>query len=307
MNSRDPLHARPSGNVRQSRHSALVAVLVASVALGGIIAFAQDGDKKSLATADTAAAGTSGTVAAAQVAASGSVAGVVPANSAVGIDNGASTESTVAAAIAGTADTATADASAAPSVDLDEPTAASGTDCKLTEQSVREGSTGASVTCLQNALIAAGFYSGPASGTFDPATTAAVRKLQTDRNLFVDGIAGRESAISLGIWPDEQSLVVHTPKPAPGTKDELGFPLSTVSSIGNAIPPKPADPGSGKRLVYDRAQQRVWAVAADGHLIRSWLVSGSQYNNEVPGIDHVYSKSETSSAWNCKAILPHMV
>ena len=307
MNSRDPLYARPSGNVRQSRHSALVAVLVASVALGGIIAFARGGNTKSLATGNTAGAGATQTVAGAQGAASGSVAGVGPTTAAVGVDNGASTATTVAAAIAGTASTAAAGASAADLVDLEQPTAASGTACKLSEQSVREGATGASVTCLQNALIAAGFYAGPASGTYDPATTAAVRKLQTDRNLFVDGIAGRESAISLGIWPDEQSLVVHTPKPAPGTKDELGFPLSSVSSIGSNIPAKPADPGSGKRLVYDRAQQRVWAVAADGHLIRSWLVSGSQYSNEVPGVDHVYSKSETSTAWNGKALLPHMV
>ena len=296
MISRDPLHARPGGDLRQSRQSALVAVLVASVALGGLIAFARSDDTKTLATS---ARSTSGGATAADPAATGSVAGVVASDSSVGTDNAAA-NTTLAAGTSTAIDPGAG-------VDLDQPTAAAGSACKLTEQSIREGTTGPAVTCLQNALSAAGFYSGPASGTFDLATTAAVKKLQTARNLFVDGVAGRESAISLGIWPDEQSLVVHTPKPAPGTKDELGFALSTVSSIGSAIPPKPDDPGSGKRLVYDRAQQRVWAVAKDGHLIRSWLVSGSQYNNEVPGVTHVYSKSETSTAWNGKALLPHMV
>ena len=42
-------------------------------------------------------------------------------------------------------------------------------------------------------------------------------------------------------------------------------------------------------------------------MIRSWLVSGSQYDNEVPGTHEVFSRSEQSSAWNGKAILPLMI
>ena len=38
--------------------------------------------------------------------------------------------------------------------------------CVITERSLRIGSSGASVTCLQEALIAAGYYSGPVSGTY---------------------------------------------------------------------------------------------------------------------------------------------
>jgi hypothetical protein len=65
--------------------------------------------------------------------------------------------------------------------------------------------------------------------------------------------------------------------------------------------------GSGRRVVYDRAGQRVWAVRADGVIIRSWLVSGSTYQNEVPGTHEVYSRSEMSTAWNGKAWLPQMI
>ena len=65
--------------------------------------------------------------------------------------------------------------------------------------------------------------------------------------------------------------------------------------------------GSGKRVVYDRAGQRVWAVDKNDRVIRSWLVSGSKYNNEVPGKHMVFSRSEVSTAWNGKALLPHMI
>jgi peptidoglycan hydrolase-like protein with peptidoglycan-binding domain len=191
--------------------------------------------------------------------------------------------------------------------DLDGDGAPVGDDCILAGSSVRLGQTGADVACVQHALIDAGFYSGPASGVFDGATDAAVRRLQDERDLFVDGVVGRESAISLGVWPDEESFVVRTPPPPPGAKDSMGFPLSSVASTGADAPPLPPDSGSGRRIVYERKGQRVWAVDGDGSIIRSWLVSGSKYNNELPGVHKVYSKSDVSTAWNGRAWLPKMV
>jgi lipoprotein-anchoring transpeptidase ErfK/SrfK len=142
---------------------------------------------------------------------------------------------------------------------------------------------------------------------YDGATVAAVRQLQTDRNLFVDGRTGRETALSLGVWPDETSVVIHTPTPAPGSKDSLGYELSSVATSGTDAPPLPPNSGSGRRLVYDRAGQRVWAIGDDEAVIRSWLVSGSLYNNETPGAHAVYSRSILSTAWNGKAYLNKMV
>ena len=159
--------------------------------------------------------------------------------------------------------------------------------CKMVERSVTIGSSGPTVTCLQTAMAADGIYTGAISGVYDQATFDAVRALQVRENLFVDGLAGRETGIFLGIWPEEASLVVHTPPPAPGAVDLLGYPLSSVSSVGADAPPLPPDSGSGRRLVYSRAGQRVWAVDADGRILRSWLVSGSKYNNETPGTHQV--------------------
>jgi hypothetical protein len=181
------------------------------------------------------------------------------------------------------------------------------TDCTITAMKLAMGDSGPDVSCLQQGLITAGYTTVTQTGQFDGATYEAIRKLQTDRDLFVDGVVGRETAISLNVWPDEESFVIHTPAPPPGATDSLGFPLSSVSSVGADAPPLPADSGSGRRVVYDRRGQRVWAVDENDQVIRSYLVSGSKYGNEQPGVHEVYSRSERSTAWNGRAYLPLMI
>ena len=184
---------------------------------------------------------------------------------------------------------------------------ASTEECTLTERSLGGGSSGSDVICLQEALREAGYLDTEPTGTYDNRTASAVQALQTDRDLYVDGLVGRETAISLGIWPDEQSLVIRTPAPAAGSVDLLGYPLSTVASAGADAPALPENSGSGRRVVYSRAGQRVWAVDENEVILRSWLVSGSKYDNERPGTHEVYSRSEMSTAWNGKAWLPQMI
>jgi peptidoglycan hydrolase-like protein with peptidoglycan-binding domain len=266
----------------------LVAIVLVATAATGAIALTNGGSGNSGASAATAAGG----------------------DTAATTGDGSIVLASDAELAAGT--TAPADPNASTTVapgnetDLVGDEAAEG-ECTMKPESLRIGATGDSVTCLQQALAAEGFYSGPVNGTYDQATATAVEKLQTDRNLYVDGVAGRESGKSLGIWPDEQMFVVRTPKPEPGAVDLLGYPLSSVASAGDNAPPLPASSGSGKRLVYERISQRVWAVDDEGRIVRSWLVAGSQYSNELPGTHQVYSKSEESTAWNGKAILPKMV
>ena len=54
-------------------------------------------------------------------------------------------------------------------------------------------------------------------------------------------------------------------------------------------------------------RSRVWAVNKNERVLRSWLVAGSKYNNELPGTHKVFSRSEVSTAWNGKAFLPRMI
>ena len=193
------------------------------------------------------------------------------------------------------------------SVDVDGALARSDGGCTIEALSLRLNASGDGVTCLQEALREEGHFSAVADGSFDDNTLRAVMDYQVAEDLFVDGVVGRESAVALGIWPDEESLVTRTPPPAEGAKDLWGVALSPVASTGDDAPPLPENSGEGRRVVYDRAGQRVWAVRADGLIIRSWLVSGSTYQNEVPGTHEVYSRSDMSTAWNGKAYLPQMI
>lgn len=179
--------------------------------------------------------------------------------------------------------------------------------CRFEGRSVRLGSEGPDVACLQQALVDAGATQVAVTGSFDRATHDAVVALQTERSLFVDGVAGRETALSLDIWRDEEANVIRTPPPPPGAVDLLGFPLSSVATSGPDAPPLPDGSGSGRRLVYERAGQRVWAVDENERVIRSWLVTGSMYDNELRGTHYVYSRSLESTAWNGAARLPKMV
>jgi hypothetical protein len=179
--------------------------------------------------------------------------------------------------------------------------------CTIEALSIRLGSDGDGVACLQTALVDEGLYDGAINGVFDDSVARAAMAYQEANDLFVDGIVGRESAIELNIWPDEESLIIRTAPPAPGAVDSLGFALSEVATTGDDAPPLPGNSGSGRRVVYDRAGQRVWAVGSDGEIIRSWLVSGSKYSNEAPGTHTVYSRSDMSTAWNGKAWLPQMI
>ncbi len=179
--------------------------------------------------------------------------------------------------------------------------------CTIGALSLHLGASGEGVECLQIALADEGHYEGAVDGDFADSTLRAVMDYQIAEGLFVDGVVGRESAIALDIWPDEASLVVRTPPPSPGAKDLWGVELSPVASAGDDAPPLPPDSGTGRRVVYDRAGQRVWAVREDGLILRSWLVSGSTYSNEQPGTHEVYSRSDMSTAWNGKAYLPQMI
>ncbi len=185
-----------------------------------------------------------------------------------------------------------------PAVMLDAETGDGTAECVVEARSMGVGAAGSSVRCLQAALAAAGFYGGPIDGEYGGSTAQAVERFQTERRLFIDGIAGRETSLALGIWPAEPMTVVRTPIPPPGATDDLGYRLSSVAVAGADAPALPQNSGSGRRVVYERQSQRVWAVDENERVVRSWLVAGSRFTNEVPGTHRVYSRSESSIAWD---------
>lgn len=291
--------SRPVARPRRDLRGLLVVGAVAAAVCGAIVMFQgnSEGAPRTLAQAQ-AAEPASAAAPAAPVTAT--------ADSTVSADQAASNPAAAESGV-GT------DASATPAGIVDAEPGSAGAavknsvGCEMTERSVSFDDSNSTVRCIQDALIQQNLLTAPATGTYDNDTVAAVRKLQVDHDLFVDGLAGRETGLQLGIWPDEASLVVHTPAAAPGAKDSMGFTLSPVASTGADAPALPENSGTGRRLVYSRAGQRIWAMDKDGNIIRSWLISGSKFGNETTGVHKVFSRSETTTAWNGRAILPLMV
>jgi lipoprotein-anchoring transpeptidase ErfK/SrfK len=52
----------------------------------------------------------------------------------------------------------------------------------------------------------------------------------------------------------------------------------------------PAHSGRGRRIVYDRAQQRLWAIDAQGRVVKTHRVSG-RTRSPAAGTYHVFSRS----------------
>jgi len=66
----------------------------------------------------------------------------------------------------------------------------------------RIGDRGGEVYLIQRRLIELGYLDGEASGVFDTATSAAMRRFQLDEGLDADGAAGEAEIDALGIYAD---------------------------------------------------------------------------------------------------------
>jgi lipoprotein-anchoring transpeptidase ErfK/SrfK len=64
-------------------------------------------------------------------------------------------------------------------------------------------------------------------------------------------------------------------------------------ALGPSGPPLPPNSGTGRRIVYSNAQQRIWLVEANGVVSHTYLVSGRHGLPSV-GVHQVYSKVTSS-------------
>lgn len=134
---------------------------------------------------------------------------------------------------------------------------------------VRYNSRGADALCLERVLRGLGYsFTGP-DDWFGASSVRALQAYQRANGLQADGIAGPVTAGRLGIWANAPSPA---PPPAPNPQG------------------LPANSGSGRRVVYDRAQQRVWAVESDGRVVKTHRISG-RLHEPYAGTYSVYSRS----------------
>ena len=84
----------------------------------------------------------------------------------------------------------------------------------------------------------------------------------------------------------------------PASRDGSGSTRPARSAGGSArsLPSPPARSGAGRRVVFSESRQRVWLVGTGGAVRRSYLVSGSRYDNLLPGSYRVFSRS--ARAWS---------
>lgn len=66
-------------------------------------------------------------------------------------------------------------------------------------------------------------------------------------------------------------------------------------SPSSAMTTLPTRSGTGRRVVFSESAQRVWLVESGDRVARTYLVSGSAYDNLDPGTYSVFSRSER--AW----------
>ena len=66
---------------------------------------------------------------------------------------------------------------------------------------------------------------------------------------------------------------------------------------GYTLPPLPAESGHGRRIVFDQSEQRVWLVASGRDVKRSYLVTGSKWDNLRPGSYRVSSKTRQARTY----------
>jgi lipoprotein-anchoring transpeptidase ErfK/SrfK len=76
-------------------------------------------------------------------------------------------------------------------------------------------------------------------------------------------------------------------------------PPSTASAA--VMTGLPSHSGSGRRIVYSRAQQQVWAVDAQGRVVKTHRVSGLR-NSPRAGTYRVFSRSLTTFSTENRAV-----
>jgi lipoprotein-anchoring transpeptidase ErfK/SrfK len=158
----------------------------------------------------------------------------------------------------------------------------------------RLATLGSSVAVVVIAVLG-GMGALPSSADEQPGTEPAAAS--------VDPGAGKDTVKTANDNPEEPRVAGTDPgtEPAAGTAPESDAPDQPEGGGLEPVEPAdapaidtalPGDSGIGKRVVYSESRQRVWLVGEDETVLRTYLVSGSIYDNLEPGTFEVYSRSE---------------
>jgi lipoprotein-anchoring transpeptidase ErfK/SrfK len=88
--------------------------------------------------------------------------------------------------------------------------------------------------------------------------------------------------------------------------DDLKKRAQRIARIRESVA-LPAGSGEGRRIVFSETAQRVWLVADDGNVERTYLVSGSKFDNLNPGTYSVQSKTRHATAFDYSGSMEYFV
>ncbi|MFC5727942.1 MULTISPECIES: L,D-transpeptidase [Nocardioides] len=74
--------------------------------------------------------------------------------------------------------------------------------------------------------------------------------------------------------------------------------------VGTALP---ASSGTGRRIVFSEIRQRVWLVDSANDVLRTYLASGSVYDNLDPGTYEVFSRSRWATGVDDSGTMEYFV
>jgi L,D-transpeptidase catalytic domain len=106
----------------------------------------------------------------------------------------------------------------------------------------------------------------------------------------------------------QQSTTEAPPRAPTHLRNQTPTPTPTrapaAETTSNALP---SDSGTGKRVVFDISDQRVWLVDKGDEVRRSYLVSGSLTDNLDPGTYAVYSRSRYAVGINDSGVMEYFI
>ncbi|RYJ06104.1 MAG: murein L,D-transpeptidase, partial [Actinomycetales bacterium] len=70
------------------------------------------------------------------------------------------------------------------------------------------------------------------------------------------------------------------------------------AEVAKAATALPEGSGDGRRIVFSESKQRVWLIGDSGKVERTYLASGSRYDNLDPGTYAVQSRTEQATAFD---------
>ncbi len=168
---------------------------------------------------------------------------------------------------------------------------------------LQKGSNGDAVRQLQQALANLGYYSGTISGTYDSATTAAVKAFQQNNGTGVDGVAGTATqTILYERTPRPAWEAAPTPVPrAPGV-GEMSGPATSQVELAHWFNDVKKNYRAGQiYTVYDPATGLGWAL--------KFYAMGNHADSEPltqQDTDIMYKAFGNTNTWNPKPVYARM-